>query len=233
MRKIYIFLLVLMPTLMYSQNNDSASHYTPREIKTLESFEELVKPGHQFFAIALMPFNYYNYSDEISTGESLAGFLGFNAAYYLGHSDGRFLKFGFGVSGMTENTMIFGKSFTYEKQLTDFQLTISENIAYKDLVVSFGLTYNLTKYRYYYQYYTSYSSSTKRYRIGSLGPIVGMQYCFFDNFAVEMQMIYSAIHLASNSSDRDYQFSLNLGINYKIPFQKPKLKFIDGQYIEE
>ncbi len=136
-----------------------------------------------------------------------------------------------------------GYSSSFEKKIEDFYVSLTENIAYSDFILSFGLQFDLSFYNYNYKYitagtwgnhsYNNFYSQGEEFIVSSLGPSLGMQYCFYDNFAVEMQMCCAAITTKANRVERDYQFSLNLGINYKIPLQKPKLKYIDGQYIEE
>ncbi len=258
MRKIYIFLLVLMPTLMYSQNNDSASRYSQQEIKKIEMFKDLLAPGKDFFSIGIMPFNYYSFKDIISEDEDLAGYLGFNLGYLYAHNNQWFMTFGFSFATMSPNTMYFGNSYDnmdisylfdnddyigapskIEKSFTDINLYLTENIAFKKVILSFGLSYTATRNKIIYSFWDGginhqiSSRETQRSVYNSISTVFGLQYCFLKYFGAEMQMRYAIKEISNTGLPKDNLISINLGLNYKIPLQRPELKYKNGQYYEK
>lgn len=197
MLKFLTLIFMLIPLALYSQTEDSLSHYKTKEIKTMSTFEELLYPGNEFFSIGLLPFNYYHFSDEISSGEDLAGYLGLNLGYYYAHSRKVFMSLSMGYSGMTDNTMFFGDNFdninltsvfegnnykgipyTFEKEFEDLRFSFLENMAFENLIVSLGVGVNITKYRFFYKYQgkaeegteTKFGLRTKKLVIQCLAP---------------------------------------------------------------
>ncbi len=261
MRNLYFIICFLaIPTLLFSQDTISVDQaYKPREIRQHKNVEKSLTPGQSFLSIGYMPLNYYRFTNSFTDGDNMMGYLGFNLGWALCHTKGHFLNFSLGYDEMSKDNMIVGNNvdnidifsifnsdmyinqpYVLGKDFANFYIAITENIAYDNLIISYGLAYAYTSYRFLYDYSdrfdNSYWQNGKRETIesvyASIDPMFAVKYYFFKNFGVELQFKFAGLEFKTRSQDRDSQFSINLGFNYRIPLQKTKIEFRNGSYYE-
>ncbi len=246
------FLLIVCVNDLFPQDSSNVVNgYVPRYLDENATFENQIVRDNSFVNFGVTPLNYYHLKNDITTGDNFIGFGGISLGYYYTYADGHYLNFSFSydyldggntLSGNHFDNVVYSKlsavpidpeKYYRRKDLTNYGFSLTENVVYSNLVFSFGLVYCISTYTFEYQskdYGATWVEYLGESAYASLNPIIGVQYAFFNNFGVELMMHYSGKTFRERGYHRDRQLSMLLNINYRLPLQRKKVTFKDGEY---